>query len=265
VAAARSDGVTHSGSASLQFVHGQAAPARPLRVDIVVPVYNEERDLRASVTRLVEFLDGVSFFAGRVIVADNGSTDRTFAIAQALAREHGAVEAVHVPRKGRGGALRAVWSRSDADVVSYMDVDLSTNLAFFPLLIHGLSIGYHVAVGSRLLQASQTHRRLGREVLSRGYNRIVKALFWNHFSDAQCGFKAVDRVLAQRLLPHVRDDSWFFDTELMLLAERSGLRVFEVPVEWVEDLDSRVPLVRTALEDLRGLLRVRFTGFPARL
>jgi glycosyltransferase involved in cell wall biosynthesis len=199
-----------------------------------------------------------------VIVADNASTDRTFALAQALAREYPGVEAVHVPRKGRGGALRAVWSRSDADVVSYMDVDLSTNLKFFPLLIHGLSIGYHVAVGSRLLQASQTERRLGREVLSRGYNRIVKALFWNHFSDAQCGFKALDRALAQRLLPQVRDDSWFFDTELMLLAERAGCRVFEVPVEWVEDLDSRVPIVRTALEDLRGLVRVRLAGFPAR-
>jgi glycosyltransferase involved in cell wall biosynthesis len=232
-----------------------------LRVEVTVPVYNEERDLRRSVTRLVDFLRGVSLFEARVVIADNASIDGTFAIARELASEHPTVEAVHLPRKGRGGALREVWSRSEADVVSYMDVDLSTNLKFFPLLVHGLSIGYDLAVGSRLLQASQTERRLGREVVSRTYNRIVKAMFRNRFSDAQCGFKAVDRRVAQRLLPHVRDDSWFFDTELLLLAEKHGFKIFEVPVEWIEDLDSRVRIVSTALADLRGLVRMRIAGF----
>jgi glycosyltransferase involved in cell wall biosynthesis len=232
-----------------------------LRVEVTVPVYNEERDLRGSITRLVGFLRGVSLFEARVVIADNASVDGTFGIARELAREHQNVEAVHLPQKGRGGALRAVWSRSEADVVSYMDVDLSTNLKFFPLLVHGLSIGYDLAVGSRLLQASQTQRRLGREVVSRGYNRIVKALFRNRFSDAQCGFKAVDRRVAQRLLPHIHDDSWFFDTELMLLAEKHGFKIFEVPVEWIEDLDSRVRIVPTAVADLRGLLRMRIAGF----
>jgi glycosyltransferase involved in cell wall biosynthesis len=232
-----------------------------LRVEITVPVHNEARDLEQSIGRLVEFVRGVSTFESRIVIADNASTDGTLALAQDLARRHTVVSVVHLPERGRGGALRAVWSRSDADVVSYMDVDLSTNLKFFPLLIHGLSIGYDVAVGSRRLQASQTERCFKRELISRGYNWIVKALFWNRFSDAQCGFKALDRRVAQLLLPHVRDNSWFFDTELMLLAERWGCKVFEVPVEWIEDLDSRVRIVPTALEDLRGLLRVRLATF----
>ena len=228
-----------------------------LRVEITVPVHNEARDLEQSIGRLAEFVRGISLFESRIVIADNASTDGTLALAEDLARRYASVSVVHLPERGRGGALRTVWSRSDADVVSYMDVDLSTNLKFFPLLIHGLSIGYDVAVGSRRLQASQTERCFKREVISRGYNWIVKALFWNRFSDAQCGFKALDRRVAQQLLPHVRDNSWFFDTELMLLAERWGRKIFEVPVEWIEDLDSRVRILPTALEDLRGLLRVR--------
>ena len=228
-----------------------------LRVEITVPVHNEAKDLEQNIGRLAKFVRGVSVFESRIVIADNASTDGTLALAEDLARRHASVSVVHLPERGRGGALRTVWSRSDADVVSYMDVDLSTNLKFFPLLIQGLSIGYDVAVGSRRLQASQTERCFKRELISRGYNWTVKALFWNRFSDAQCGFKALDRRVAQQLLPHVRDDSWFFDTELMLLAERWGHKIFEVPVEWIEDLDSRVRIVPTALEDLRGLLRVR--------
>jgi glycosyltransferase involved in cell wall biosynthesis len=232
-----------------------------LRVEITIPVHNEQKDLDQNIGRLVEFVRSVGVFESRIVIADNASTDGTRAVAEDLARRYPNVAVVHLADKGRGGALRAVWSRSEADVVSYMDVDLSTNLKFFPLLIHGLSIGYDVAVGSRRLQASQTERCFKREIVSRGYNWIVKALFWNRFSDAQCGFKALDRRVAQRLLPHVRDNSWFFDTELMLLAEKWGHKIFEVPVEWIEDLDSRVRIVPTALEDLRGLVRMRLAGF----
>jgi len=231
-----------------------------LTVDIVVPVFNAERVLPASVAELAAFVAGASGFAGHIVIADNASTDRTLAVARELARERANVEVMHVAEQGRGRALKAAWARSRADVLSYMDVDLSSNLNFFPLLIHGLSIGYDLAVGSRLLQASQTERSLKREVISQAYNLLVKAMFWNRFSDAQCGFKAGTREVVQRLARTARDESWFFDTELMLLAERGGAKIFEVPVEWVEDLDSRVHIVRTALADVRGLLRLRCGG-----
>ena len=232
-----------------------------LTTEIVIPVYNEERDLAPSVRTLVEFLHGVSMFRASVVIADNASTDGTLAVARELEREHPNVHALHIPRKGRGGALKIAWDASQADVVSYMDVDLSTNLRFFPLLIHGLSIGYDVAIGSRLLQASQTQRSLKREALSRTYNGLVKAMFFNRFSDAQCGFKAVRRDAARALLPLVENTGWFFDTELLLQAERRGYKIFEVPVEWIEDLDSRVRIVPTMIEDVRGLVRVRIAEF----
>lgn len=232
----------------------------PLTVDIVVPVFDAERMLRSSLTQLSAFVAGAPGFAGHIVVADNASTDGTLGLARELARTLPNVEVMHIAERGRGRALKAAWARSRADVLSYMDVDLSSNLKFFPLLIHGLSIGYDLAVGSRLLQASQTERSLKREVISQAYNLLVKALFMNRFSDAQCGFKAGARDILQRLARTARDDSWFFDTEVMLLAERGGAKIFEVPVEWVEDLDSRVRIVRTALEDVRGLVRLRCGG-----
>jgi glycosyltransferase involved in cell wall biosynthesis len=228
-----------------------------LTTDIVVPVHNEEHTLRASIASLLDFLAGTTFFDASIVIADNASTDGTLAVARELEREQPRVHALQVPSRGRGGALKAAWSASRADVVSYMDVDLSTNLRFFPLLIHGIALGYDVAIGSRLLQASQTRRSLKREILSRTYNRLVKLMFRNRFSDAQCGFKALRADVARDLLAHVEDTDWFFDTELLLQAERRGYKIFEVPVEWIEDLDSRVRIMRTAFDDVRGLIRVR--------
>jgi glycosyltransferase involved in cell wall biosynthesis len=228
-----------------------------LTTEIVIPVYNEEPNLQASVRKLVDFARSVTSFQTSITIADNASTDGTLALARRLEREYSEVRLVHLEERGRGGALKAVWSQSRAHVVSYMDVDLSTNLKFFPLLIQGISIGYDIAIGSRLLQASQTRRSLRREALSRVYNTLIKVMFFNRFSDAQCGFKAVRREVALELLPLIENTNWFFDTELLLLAERHGYRIFEVPVEWIEDLDSRVRIVPTAIEDVRGLLRIR--------
>ncbi len=236
-----------------------------MHIEITIPVYNEERDLPPSIEKLHAFLRETTTFTSSIVIADNASTDRTWQIAQELERRFPNVRALHIPQKGRGLALRTVWSQSRADIVSYMDVDLSTNLKFFPLLVHGISIGYDVAIGSRILQASQTTRSLKREVVSRCYNLLVKSLFFSRFSDAQCGFKAVRRSVAQQLLRRIENDHWFFDTELLLLAEKHGFRIFEVPVEWIEDLDSRVKIFRTALEDVRGLLRMRLKGFKQRL
>jgi glycosyltransferase involved in cell wall biosynthesis len=227
-------------------------------VQIVVPVHDEERTLAANVDMLVDYLEREFPFAWRVTIADNGSGDETPLIAALLAARHERVELLRLERKGRGHALREAWLQSDADVVSYMDVDLSTNLeSFLPLVAPLLSGHSDVAIGTRLAHSSHVRRRLKREALSRGYNLLVHAGFGAHFSDAQCGFKALRADVARRLVPLVVDDGWFFDTELLLVAERNGLRIHEVPVDWIEDLDSRVELLPTIAADLAGLWRVR--------
>ena len=227
-------------------------------VEIVIPVHDEERTLEPSVELLLGYLHAEFPFRFSVVVADNASTDRTPEIAAALAARHDEVRSLRLDLKGRGLALRASWSESDADVVSYMDVDLSTNLeSFLPLVAPIMSGHSELAIGTRLAHHAHVRRRLKRELLSRTYNGLVHASFRASFSDAQCGFKAIRSDVARRLLPLVEDDGWFFDTELLLLAERNGLRIHEVPVDWIEDLDSRVALVPTIADDLRGLWRVR--------
>jgi glycosyltransferase involved in cell wall biosynthesis len=227
-------------------------------VEIVVPVHNEEAVLEPNIRVLLDYLRTEYPFRFSIVVADNASTDGTPAIASRLAEAEPEVSFLRLERKGRGHALRIAWLASAADVVSYMDVDLSTNLtSFLPLVAPLLSGHSEVTIGTRLAHSSHVRRRVKREVLSRGYNRLVRLGFRAGFSDAQCGFKALRRDAVQRLLPHVQDDGWFFDTELLLLAERNGMRVHEVPVDWVEDLDSRVDLVPTIWGDLAGLWRMR--------
>ncbi|MET9242262.1 bifunctional glycosyltransferase family 2/GtrA family protein [Nonomuraea sp. NPDC003709] len=226
-------------------------------VEVVVPVYNEQRALRESITRLQTYLTGNFPYGFRITIADNASTDNTWQIATELSQELPHVRAVHLDEKGRGRALRRVWSQSEADVVSYMDVDLSTDLdAFLPLVAPLLSGHSDLAIGTRLARASRVERGPKREFISRSYNLLLRSVMGAGFSDAQCGFKAVRTEIAQALLPGVEDEQWFFDTELLLLAERHGLRIHEVPVDWVDDPDSRVDIIRTALDDLRGLARV---------
>ncbi len=227
-------------------------------VEIVIPVHNEEQALRPNVELLLGYLREEFPFACGVVIADNASTDATRAIARELEDEHPEVSALQLDQKGRGLALRAAWLGSSADVVSYMDVDLSTNLtSFLPLVAPLLSGHSELAIGTRLRHGAHIRRQPKREVLSRGYNALIHAGFRVGFSDAQCGFKAVRADVARRLVPLVADDGWFFDTELLLLAERNGLRIHEVPVDWIEDLDSRVDLPSTIAGDLRGLWRVR--------
>jgi putative flippase GtrA len=238
------------------------------RVEIVLPVYNEEAELAGSVHRLHDYLGETFPFAWTITIADNASRDGTWAIASRLAATVTNVRAVRIPQKGRGRALRAVWSASDADVVAYMDVDLATGLdALLPLVAPLLSGHSDLAIGTRLASGAHVVRGPKRELISRTYNLIVRTLTGNRFSDAQCGFKAVRTDVARRLLPLVEDDAWFFDTELLVLAEHNGLRIHEVPVDWVDDPDSRVDITRTALDDLRGIARMlrRFASGGGRL
>ena len=225
-------------------------------LDVVVPVHNEEAGLARCVQRLHRHLSGLPY-SFRVTIADNASTDGTALVAHRLTREYDEVRAVHLELKGRGRALKEVWSRSGSQVLVYMDVDLSTDLnALLPLVAPLLSGHSDLAIGSRLTTGSRTLRAPKREVISRCYNLLLRSTLRAGFSDAQCGFKAIRADVAHELLPLVEDTAWFFDTELLVLAERAGLRIHEVPVDWVDDPDSRVDIVRTARDDLRGIARL---------
>ena len=233
-------------------------------VDVVIPVLNEEHSLGRCIETLGSFLRDNLPHDWRIVVADNGSTDATLAVATGFAESRpDEVGVIHLDERGRGRALKRAWRESTADVVSYMDVDLSTGLDAFPPLVAAIvDKGCHLAWGSRLSRESQTERSFKREFISQTYNRIIRLSMATHFRDAQCGFKAMSRAAADVLLPHIQDNGWFFDTELLIIAEKRGFRWKEVPVAWEEDPDTRVKVVKTALDDLRGLARLRFSGLP---
>ncbi|CAI8033416.1 Glycosyltransferase AglD [Geodia barretti] len=232
-------------------------------IDIVIPVYNEEDALPVSIPKLCSFLRNNLAIPWRVTIADNASIDGTRAVSEELSREAEGVNYLYLPEKGRGRALRAAWLGSECDYVSYMDVDLSTDLSHFPALVGKLESGWHVAIGSRLSRGSNvTQRSFKRELTSRTYNKLIWSLFFVGFPDAQCGFKAMTRQAAQAIIPQVKNNNWFFDTELLIIAEKRGYRIGVVPVAWEDDPSSTVNVVKTATEDIKGLLRLRFGGIP---
>ena len=226
-------------------------------VDVVIPVHNEQLDLERSVLRLYAHLKAVLPYTFRITIADNASTDLTWEIACRLSHRIPEVSVVHLDAKGRGRALRQVWLTSDASVLAYMDVDLSTDLAaMLPLLAPLLSGHSDIAIGTRLARGARVVRGPKREIVSRGYNLLLRATLGTRFTDAQCGFKAIRADAAAQLLPLVEDPEWFFDTELLVLAERAGMRIHEVPVDWVDDPGSTVDILDTARKDLAGIWRL---------
>jgi putative flippase GtrA len=237
--------------------HTPAVSLAPPVLDLVVPVHNEEAGLESSLRRLHDYLTRSFPFTFRITVAENASTDRTVEVGRRLAAELPGVEMMVLPEAGRGRALRAAWLASDAAVLAYMDVDLSTDLAALLPLVAPLVSGHSdLAIGSRLSPSSRVVRGAKRELISRSYNLLLRGTLRTSLPDAQCGFKAIRADVAQRVLPLVEDDGWFFDTELLFLAERIGLRIHQVPVDWVDDPDTRVNIVRTARADLAGIVRL---------
>ena len=232
-------------------------------VDVVIPVYNEEDALRANIPRLCTFLRDNLPNPWRVTIADNASIDGTRAVSEALCRSLPAVNYMYLPEKGRGRALRAAWLGSEGDIVSYMDVDLSTDLCHFPALVGLLESGSDIAIGSRLSRGSKvTQRNFKREFTSRSYNKLIWSMFFVGFPDAQCGFKAMTRQAAHAIIPHIQNNNWFFDTELLIIAEKRGYHIGVAPVAWEDDPGSTVNVVKTATEDSKGLMRLRFGGIP---
>lgn len=229
-------------------------------VDIAIPVYNEEEELRENTLKLYSFLRRKADFKWRITIADNASVDKTQEIGEKLAKEHPEIKYVHLAKKGRGRAIKYVWSRSKADIVAYMDIDLSTDISHLPNLVRALQNNADIAIGSRLLQNSVVkNRTFMREFISRGLNLLIKLMFVTQFSDAQCGFKAMTRQAARDLLPLVKDNGWFLDSELLIIAEKAGYRIYEEPVRWVDNPGSTVRVLPTAWGDFKGLVRLFVT------
>lgn len=232
--------------------------AKKPSVNIVIPVYNEEVELSDSVHTLNEYLRStVDDFVWTITIADNASTDSTWKIANQLVKQNKNVLAIHLEKKGRGRAVKKVWQECDHDIVAYMDVDLSTDLKHFPPLVRSLLRGYDVAIGTRNATGSRVYKRgLLRTITSKGYISLIKLFFLVHFSDAQCGFKAVTRRIVDKVVPLIEDDEWFFDTELLVITEKAGFRIYEEAVNWIDNPGSTVRVMKTAQGDLEGLLRI---------
>lgn len=256
-----------SGHSSRRLTLPKASPSKASpTVAVVVPVLNEAHVLERSITTLRSYLHNDFPYAADVIIADNGSTDGTGDIARGLCETFADVTMITLPTRGRGRALRTAWKKSRADIVAYTDVDLSSGLRDLERLCRAIhEEGYDVASGSRLLPESQITRCLKREVLSRVYNWLVQCVLWTHFSDAQCGFKAVSRQIVDEVVPLIRNQNWFFDTELLVLSEKFGFRIKDVPVRWVEDPDSRVKILATVWEDIKGVFRLRWLLWSGQL
>lgn len=227
-------------------------------VDILLPVYNEEHVLEKSVTTLRKFLqDNVNDFNWIITIGDNASIDKTLEKARELENRFKDVRVFNLDKKGRGRMVKYAWNKSEADILTYMDIDLSTDLNAFPPMVRAIMDGYDVAIGSRQYKGADVDRGFKREAISRGYIWILKLLLGFPFTDAQCGFKAVSKKLVNDLFSKIEDDEWFFDTELLFLAHENGYKVKELPVRWIEDTDSRVRIMRTAWLDIKGVFRMR--------
>lgn len=231
------------------------------KIEVVIPIYNEQEELEGSVETLYSFLHKhASSFSYTIYIADNASNDNSAIIAKKLVQRHKEIQYIHFEQKGRGRAVKSVWTNNPADYYIYMDVDLSTDLKHLPSLITALQDGYDIAIGSRLLPKSKVvNRTAKREIISRSYNLLIKLFFQTAFSDAQCGFKAVNHKVVQQLIPEIADDAWFFDSELLIIAEKSGYRIHEEAVKWIDNPGSTVRVLNTASGDLKGLWRLFIT------
>lgn len=242
----------------LKNLHDQKARDKRLSALVVLPVYNEEKALEKGVNTLMAFLEDYQKYEWRITIADNNSQDKTGIIGNKLASQNPNVQYLHIPRKGRGIALRTAWEQTDCDFVSYMDIDLSTGLDALIKAMDLLNEGADIAVGTRLSKDSNTTRCLKREFISRSYNVVIKLSLGTHFNDAHCGFKTGRREAIQKLLPYIYDNEWFFDTEFLFYSEKLGYKIIEVPVTWIEDTDTKAKIFKDAYDDLSGLYRLRF-------
>jgi len=231
-----------------------------MKLNITLPVYNEEKCLESSVIELLDFLQENKFpYLFEIVIADNASLDNTPKIGIELQNKFPEVKYFRLNEKGRGRALKQVWKDSNCDIVSYMDIDLSTDLDHFIELIDNIVIsGADLSIGCRLGSTSKViNRSPKREFLSRSYNFLLRTIFWYNIKDTQCGFKAIKRETFMELLPHLKNNNWFLDTEMILWANKYHKKISQVNVKWTDDPDTRVKVIKTVTEDLKGIARVK--------
>lgn len=230
---------------------------------ITLPCFNEEQVLEKNVNTIFNYAQkGLSDYDWSILVIDNASSDKTFEIAKKLNQQNPKILIAQYLKKGRGAALKNVWQANNCyDIYSYMDIDLATDLNHFTDLISKLDEGYNIAVGSRYVPGAKAQRSFRRKFMSKVYNLLLKLFLKVDFKDAQCGFKAFDKKSIINILPKTFDSGWFWDTEFMILAERSGYKIIEIPVVWKEVRDeireSKVSPLAEAFKQLRNIRLMR--------
>jgi glycosyltransferase involved in cell wall biosynthesis len=228
------------------------------KVDIVVPAYNDADDIKKNIPKLSSFCkEKLKDYNYKILILENGSKDNTEKIVLDFKKHDTRVNYTHLKKVGRGNELINAWSRSDADYLCYMDIDLSTDIKSLPILIKKLENGYDICVGSKYLNRSKKERTFIRLILSRVYNTITGIYLGTTFTDAQCGFKAINKTVAKNVLPLIRDKNWFFDTELLYFSEKMGYRRAEIPIVWVEYGNSSVKIFKTIFDFLKKLRELK--------
>ena len=233
-------------------------------INITFPVYNEEKVLEQKIKKFYNFLKNNKKFKYKfeIIISDNKSTDRTKIIGKKLEKKYNEIKYLRVERKSRNYAIKKSWLSSKAEIVSYMDIDLSTDLKYFiPMINMLIEEKYELVVGNRLGKNSKVlNRNLKREILSRGYNLLLRIIFFHKIKDHQCGFKGMYKssfVDLNKNIKDIKEEIWFFDTELILRAVRNKMKIGEIDVKWTDDLDSSVNVIKAIIEDLKGIYRVK--------
>jgi len=229
------------------------------KVVLMLPVYNEERIIEDSVNTLHEYMKNNIIFDWKIVIVNNGSTDKTSKISKNLQKKYKNIDYVEIEKKGRGNALRESWKNYDADIYSYCDCDLATDISQLRELFDSIDRGANISTGNRYKKDSQTRRTLTRLITSKTYLFLIKILFNTKVSDFQCGFKAIDKKTKDDIVTITKDNDWFFDTELLLLAEREGYNIAQIPVTWTEKRikDSKVRVIPASLNNLINLIKLK--------
>jgi glycosyltransferase involved in cell wall biosynthesis len=217
-----------------------------MKILLTVPVYNEEKIISKSIQKLHNYMSKEINQPWEIAIISNGSKDKTRLIIKQLEKKYSHIIGIHIRKKGRGNALKYVWLHHNADIYAYCDIDLATKISSLKNLFNEIKNGSNIVIGSRYHKKSKSKRNFIRFILSRSYIYFCQILFKTNINDFQCGFKAIDKNIVKNILPKIKNENWFFDTELLLKAEKKRkYKIKEIPINWTENENSNViiPLI----------------------